>query len=458
MAKVLILGAGLTGLSSAYHLEKSNIFDYKIFERDDTPGGLCKSVKHNGFTFDYTGHLLHINNDYFKEFLETVLDLTQLNLITRKSYIYSNDQFTNYPFQTNLYGLPINVITECIEGFINKKSYIHKPKNFYEWVLKHFGAGIGKHFLFTFQSKLFSYDIKKISPNWTGRFVPSTSLKQIIEGALENKTEKIGYNSSFYYPKTGGIQTLTDNITKKLTNKVLTNHEIVSIDLKNKIVYFSNGNAEPYKQLISTLPLNSLLKLIKEPSNKSLGRASDKLLCNSLVNFNLGIDIPNLTNKHWIYFPEKKYAFYRVGFWHNFSQNMVKKDHSSLYGEFSYLPKTKNSKQLNKIKIESISKLTKILGISKQNIVEEKTLILKHAYVLYDEWREKNLEKLQKSLTEESIYSTGRFGAWKYSSMQEAVLDGKDVINTIKKNNFRSATKTNLNNIISQKREREITG
>ena len=65
MAEVVILGAGLTGLSSAYHLEKNNFFNYKIFEKDSRPGGLLKSIKQNGFTFDYTGHLLHINDKFF---------------------------------------------------------------------------------------------------------------------------------------------------------------------------------------------------------------------------------------------------------------------------------------------------------------------------------------------------------------------------------------------------------
>ena len=69
MAKVIIIGAGLTGLSAAYHLEKKGFNDYLIVEKEDSPGGLCRSIKQDGFTFDYTGHLLHSNNAYFSEFL-----------------------------------------------------------------------------------------------------------------------------------------------------------------------------------------------------------------------------------------------------------------------------------------------------------------------------------------------------------------------------------------------------
>ena len=68
VSRVVILGAGLTGLSAAYHFEKNNFFDFKIFEQESTCGGLARSVKHKHFTFDFTGHFLHCNNNYFSHF------------------------------------------------------------------------------------------------------------------------------------------------------------------------------------------------------------------------------------------------------------------------------------------------------------------------------------------------------------------------------------------------------
>ncbi len=58
-------------------------------------------------------------------------------------------------------------------------------------------------------------------------------------------------------------------------------------------------------------------------------------------------------------------------------------------------------------------------------MVVRKDLHLKYAYVIYDAWREKHLENLLKNLAHDGILSTGRYGGWKYSSMQEAVIDGK---------------------------------
>ena len=129
MAQIVILGAGLTGLSTAYHLEKKGFFDYKLFEKELEIGGLCRSISQDNFTFDFTGHLLHINDPYFLNFVKTVANLHQFSTVTRKSFIYSHNVHTRYPFQINLYGLPEKVINDCIEGFVRKKQ-TKNPKNY----------------------------------------------------------------------------------------------------------------------------------------------------------------------------------------------------------------------------------------------------------------------------------------------------------------------------------------
>jgi len=238
MAQIVILGAGLTGLSAAYHLEKKGFFDYKLFEKENKIGGLCKSVTQDGFTFDFTGHLLHINDPYFLEFIKKIIGLEQFNLVTRKSFIYSHDIHTKYPFQINLYGLPEKIITDCIEGFIRRKKNIH-PKNYYQWVLKHFGIGFANHFFFPYQQKIFAYDPRKLTHSWTGRFVPTTTLGQIIRGATIDKAETVGYNAQFYYPKKGGISLLAQKILQQLLLPIQKNFCATKIDLQNKTVNYA---------------------------------------------------------------------------------------------------------------------------------------------------------------------------------------------------------------------------
>ena len=427
MANIVIIGAGLTGISTAYHLEQQNFFDYILFEKEQNIGGLCGSVYQDGYTFDFTGHLLHVSDNYFESLIKDVVGFENMNQIKRRSFIFSHNTYTKYPFQINMYGLPTNVIVECIEGFVNRKN--KKGKSFYDWTISNFGNGIASHFFIPFQTKILSYDIKKVTSTWTGRFVPKTSLGQMLAGSLQDQSDDIGYNSNFYYPKNDGIFYWVKKLAQKLENRIQTGFELETIDVKNKILIFKNGHIETYNKLISTVPLDIFLNKIIEPSDIDIKKYSKKLICNSVINFNIGVKDRNISDKHWIYFPEDKYPFYRLGFPHNFSQNATPLGCSSLYGEMSYI--SNNKKDANSNLLLSLKETKKLLKINENEIETEKIINIDRAYVIYDFWREKNLTKILKTLEDLHILSIGRYGQWKYSSMQEAVLDGKSAAELI---------------------------
>jgi len=428
MAKTVIIGAGLTGLSAAYHLEKKGFTDYILFEKEPTIGGLCRSVQQDGFTFDYTGHLLHTNDTYFRSLLEEIVGLENFNAIQRRSFIFSQNKYTRYPYQINLYGLPTQTIADCIEGFI-KRPHSKNPKTFRQWVYSNFGTGFAKHFFLPYQTKIFAHNINQISASWTGRFVPQTSLTQIIEGALHDNTKPIGYNANFLYPKTGGIASWVHTFAQQIKKPIHTNHCVQTINLKNKTVHFTNGHIEQFEHLITTIPLDTLINCIEETSSTTLKYARKHLLCNSVVNFNLGIRNKNISDKHWIYFPEKQYPFYRIGFPHNFSDHMAPAGSSSLYGEFAHIGKS--SAWINRTLKHARAATSKILAIEQADIATECIIHIPHAYVIYDFWREKHLPRLLDTLKNYAIHSVGRYGEWKYASMQEAVLDGKKIADAV---------------------------
>ena len=426
MAEIVIIGAGLTGLSTAYHLEKLGYTQYKIFEKEPEVGGLCRSVYQDGFTFDYTGHLLHINDPYFKQFITEIAGLDAFNSINRRSYIYSQDTYTRYPFQVNLYGLPAATIAECIEGFVNRPRSKKVPQNFRDWVLTNFGSGIAQHFFYPYQKKIFDYPVEKLSSSWTGRFVPQTSLAEMISGALCPLPEQqIGYNAQFFYPKHDGIYFWIKKLHAHLKQPVQVQKKVIQVDLREKRVIFDDGSCERYTTLINTMPLNTFLSLLTEHSSTHLSAQATKLLCNSVVNFNLGIAREQLSDKHWIYYPEERYPFYRIGFSHNFSHSMAPPGHSSLYGEFSHLqrPMASVAQMLDTALIQT----KKVLQIADEEIVTQRIITIPHAYVIFNRWRDKNLPTLLHRLQEQHVHSVGRYGGWKYSSMQEGLLEGKEL-------------------------------
>jgi len=429
MARIAIIGAGLTGLSTAYHLEQRGYTDFELFEKESSVGGLCRTIQQDGFTFDFTGHLLHASDPYFQEFIYTITHPQDFNQIHRQSFIYSQERYTRYPYQINLYGLPTKTIADCIHGFVTRNTSLKKPKSFLEWVEKQFGSGFSDYFFKPYQRKIFAYDLRDITASWTGRFVPQTSLEQIIEGALTDKQDSVGYNSNFLYPKKGGIFFWVDKLAQAIAKPIHTGYCVETINTKEKILSFTNGHMQSYDILINTMPLDNLLNCLEEKSDTTLRKAIAYLKCNSVVNFNLGIARSDLSDKHWIYYPENQYPFYRIGFPHNFSRYSAPQGQSSLYGEFAHIGKS--SRWVTRTLNQALKHTKQLLGISDHEITTEKILYISHAYVIYNFWREKYLPRIHKQLRAYNIHSVGRYGEWKYSSMQEAILDGKSMAEKI---------------------------
>lgn len=434
--KVVILGAGLTGLSCAYYLGKD--FDYEVYEKEERVGGLCRSVKQNGFVFDYTGHLLHFQSTNTKKLLFHLLK-DNLKQHERRSWIYSKKVYTRYPFQANTYGLPIKIIKECVLGFvqaqIEKQTPRQKPSsNFYDWVLEHFGYGLAKHFMFPYNQKLWLTDLKNITCDWLLNFIPVPTLKQVLQGALQKQNENIGYNACFWYPQKGGIQVLPDALSKYIKNLHLS-AEAVKINLSKKEIEFKNGQKSNFDLIISTIPLPVLVGIIENATVK-LRMAARNLRYISVLNINLGIKRTNICDKHWVYFPEKEFIFYRVGFPTNFSSYLAPSPASSCYIEIAYKDgqiNVNDKKQIEKITQKAISHLQKAKILKKNDKILVKNILdLKYAYVVYDFKRRQNLDLIQNYLQKNNIYSIGRYGAWKYSTMVEALAEGQQMAQYLK--------------------------
>jgi len=426
--KIIILGAGLSGLTCAYYLKKN----YSIFEKESRVGGLCRSAKVEGFTFDYTGHLLHLKKDENKRLIKKLLG-KNLFLQKRKAWIYSKRTYTKYPFQANIYGLPPKVIKECIDGLMevrSPRSKVQGPKNFKTWIYGNFGRGYAKHFMIPYNEKLWTVPLEDISTEWTKRFIPIPTLKEALAGARGRQEKGFGYNIRFYYPLKGGIEELPRSFLPFIKNENL-NSKATKISLKDKKIKFGNGKEKKYQRLVSTIPLPELIKIIDRIPEK-INKASKRLRYVSVFNLNLGIKRENISDKHWVYFPEKDFSFYRVGFTSNFSSYLAPKGTSSIYTEVSYSKdKLLDKKRIGKRIIKDLIKAGIIT--SRDRILAKLALDIKYAYSLYDHNHRESVATIQKFLRENDIYSIGRFGSWEYLSMEDVIDQGRETAQHLNK-------------------------
>lgn len=426
MAKktILILGAGLAGLSAAWHLKEKGV-DCRIFEKESAAGGLCRSKKMQGFTFDCDGHLLHFRHRYPFELTKSLLK-DNLALHLRSSWIYSHRCYTPYPFQANLYGLPSRVIKDCILGFLEvsqrRRPGNKKKENFLEWIKHAFGEGISRHFMIPYNSKFWTVPPEELTCEWLDGFVPVPSLKDIVDGALGEGERKFGYNAHFWYPKKGGIGQLVSAFAAHLKN-IHTANTVTRIDLDKREIELSGGKRERFDYLVSSIPLPEIPFLVQGlPSGiRSWFR---RLRWNSILNLNLGLSGSNHLNRHWVYFPEKEVSFFRVGFYHNFSEDLVPRGKHSMYIETSYSP----DRPPNKKKIaERMKSDLKDLGIlsPKARIHAQEFNDIKYGYPIYDRNYLPAREKILGFLEKNRMFTCGRYGSWRYLSMADVIMEGR---------------------------------
>lgn len=425
----IIIGAGLAGLSCAYHLKG----DYIILERKDRAGGLCASVNLDGFVFDQSIHILYSSDEYVSTLIKEVLLKGNFRAQPRHSFIFSKDVYTEYPFQAHTYGLPADVIEECLLGLIkvsNTTDSGPKPKNFAEWIHATFGDGIAKHFMLPYNKKQWAIEPKLMDYAWIADRVLTPNIEEVLHGALFPPVKKFGPNSEFWYPDRGGIESLPLGFLPHVKNLRL-NAVVTRINTKDKTVELSGKEKLEYKSVISTIPLPVLVGMLDDAPS-AVADAARALQYNTIHTVNLCIDEPKISDKHWVYFPEDNCIFHRISYMMNFSENNAPSGKSSITVEIS----ESGHKKINRDSIlDDTLRDLESLGIIKtrDTVVDHCLMSLTPAYVIYDLNHRKNVDLIKSYMESRGIYPCGRFGDWEYLNMDHAILSGKRVAETLTK-------------------------
>ncbi|HEY3347409.1 MAG TPA: FAD-dependent oxidoreductase [Nitrospirota bacterium] len=424
---VVILGAGLAGLSAAWHIGKG----CEVFEAQDAAGGLCRTRELGGFRFDYTGHLLHLKDPYARKL---VLGLMKGNLAEheRKAAIFAYGGFTGYPYQANTYGLPEDAARECVQGFINapgRKPGGARPGNFRDWIKWNFGSGISDQFMLPYNGKLWQYPLEEMAVEAIEPYVPVPTVEDIERGATFDGAKGLGYNPRFYYPERGGIGSLVQAFLPGV-DWVSVGQRAVEICAGRRTVKFATGYSAWYDSLVNTMPLAELLDIITDAPGE-LKEAAAKLRYTSVYDISLGVAREEISPYHWIYFPGGEFSFYRAGILSNFASDMAPKGSSGLYVEVSHRPESVIPEE--ELVEKSISGLVSAGVLREDDEIPVRDVSdIKYAYVVMDAHSMKAVPAIHGWLHEKGIHSIGRYGAWEYSSMEDAILEGRAVSERVK--------------------------
>ena len=423
-AKVVILGGGLTGISAAIHLH----LPWVLFEKEARLGGHARTDERAGYLFDRTGHWLHLRDPGVQALVADLLP-GQMVSVERKARIFSHGVLTRYPFQANLHGLPPDVIKECLLGVIEARTRRDdpgEPRDFEEYCLRHFGAGISRHFMIPYNERLWGVHPREITAAWCSRFVPLPNLEQVVAGAVGAGVAEMGYNASFSYPRTGGIETFTRALATRMTDgnvHTATAADVVDFRTRDVVV---GGERIPYRAVVSSLPLPELLARMPGLPPE-IEEHAGRLRCTTLRYLNVATRSAPPADWHWIYVPEKRYPFYRVGVFTNAVASMAPAGGGSLYVEMA------DRAPVTDIGVrEAITALVDAGAVrSVEDVVFAEPRLIETAYVVFDEHYYAATTAIFRFLESHHIYPRGRYGAWTYNSMEDCVIAGREVAATI---------------------------
>ncbi len=477
----LVVGAGPTGLSAAYHLGEDSL----TIDANDRVGGWCRSIKDAGYTFDYAGHIMFSNDPFVHELYRTLLG-DNVHWQDREAWVYSKGVHTRYPFQGALYGLPTEVLKECIVGAIEARfgpidgvaapgtrreagsgprapalecadndgpsdccadgvvpdaahgdvkdladsavtgfSDRRAPRNFEEFIYQVWGAGVAKHFAVPYNRKIWTVPLQEMETSWLGGRVPLPNLDEMIEGALRPVAKPVGPNARFGYPLRGGFQALMDGFLPHIRGELRLSTRLVGLQLQARIAEFDDGTHVSWRSLISTMPLPELIRLLGDQAPVHVQRAVAALRHASVRCVNLGVARPGVTDKHWIYYPEDT-VFHRIFVQGNASPHNNPEGGFGLTCEITYSPTKPLPCDGQALVDRCIAECRQVGMLREDDVVEVANLVdMPYAYVIYDHARADNVARIRGWLASRGIVLAGRYSEWEYYNSDHAFIAGK---------------------------------
>lgn len=421
---VLILGAGLAGISAALHARSP----YRLVERSDRVGGLCKTDVRDGFHFDATGHWLHLRDPDMRRLAEEVLPGGWIT-VQRRAGIWSHRRFTRYPYQVNTHGLPPEVVAENILGFIEaqfgeggRALREREPRDFAEFILRHLGEGFARNFMFPYNAKLWTVHPREMSTEWMGRFVPRPTVQQVVRGALGLEGDQAGYNATFIYPREGGIESLPRALASRLPRPAECGVHPIAIDPSQKTARLSTGEEVRWRHIVATIALPELVRLCAGAPAAVL-EAAAQLRATTVTYVNVAARDLGPAPLHWAYLPEERYAAYRVGSASAAVPSLAPVGCRSFYVEFSAAGPL-DAATVERQAVDTLLDLEFVRARGDVLFTEARTI--PHAYVIYDDRYGPAKREIASWLESRDILVAGRYGRWEYSSMEDALLAGRE--------------------------------
>jgi len=446
---IIILGSGVGGLSAGWMLARKDKYHVTVVERANVTGGVCGTFQFDDFLLDYGPHKSY---SAVPEVLEELKNLMGDEFIQheKSNSIYLFNSYLKYPVSMIDLAFKMGFKNLCqsglsvIGGLFKKKNKAINIESYEDYVLNKFGRKIYELVFEPLADKVWG-DPSTLSADLARTRIPSTSILDVALRALGLKKESTLTDAKyFFYPRRGFgriparmqeeiIKSGGDVLTESTPMKIIRNGKTIS-----GVEVDTNGinRTLPCDLLISSIPINHLVSLLKEKEEPDLKIAlqnAERLQYRTAFLAYIILHKEEVTNNHWIFFPGRDIIFGRVFEQKRISSDMVPKDRTVLCCDFTDYEHGNLSKDTDEQLIDKcISDLEKI-GIIEKSWVEKSFLIrLPQFYPRYDLFYKETISELYNSLKRfDNLLLTGRIGFYNYNNSDHCVDMGKFIADNL---------------------------
>lgn len=435
--RIVIIGAGPTGLGAGYRLRELGYRNFLMLEAADHVGGLAASeVSANGFTYDIGGHVLFSHYPYFDALFDRLMGDDYQELV-REAWVWMEDRFLPYPFQNNLRYLSRETVLECVLGLIEAQKQpvdLSRFANFEELIRGVFGAGIAKHFMLPYNFKVWAHPPCMMNREWIGERVSVVDVARVLTNVILDRDDVAwGPNSTFKYPRYGGTGGLFSRIEPFVRDHLRVNARVTRVDTESREIVLSDGSRESYDMLLSTMPIDLLVSQLDRAPDCVRDAAANLRHSGSYI-VGVGVNRPAPSSKCWMYFPEDNAPYYRLTYLSNYSADVVpdRSRQHSLLAEISHSAmKPEDRGTIAERTVQGMLNTRMLEPRDVEHLADLHVIEREYTYPLPSVGRDEALRTILPYLDSCDIYSRGRFGAWRYEvgNMDHSVAQGVEWVN-----------------------------
>lgn len=425
--KTVILGAGLAGISTAYFLQQyPNYDDITLLEKEMTPGGLCRSIRVDGYIYDIGPHILFSKDKEMLDLMLSVLD--EKNDLKRSNKILYKGCPVQYPFENDLSKLPEEDLQYCINAFNHNPYENYDAENMIQFFLKTFGEGITNCYLRPYNEKIWKYDPAFMDTSMVDR-IPKPTQEEIRRSAAGETVDGYVHQLYFSFPSEGGIEAVPNGFLKRLDPRkchVETGCDITRVEKTGSQFSVSTADGKKYvaDQLISTIPVQELTRLYAGATPEVEEHVGDLRYNSIVVSF---VKTPyDLCGENFAFMiPDKDVIFHRISKM-DFLGPAYHRD-----GEATYMVEV-TYRRNDSVDMMSPAELQKriaegltTIGFAKRpaDVTTVDVIHQEYAYVIYDLNHRRNMECIRKFYQDNGIVLHGRFGNFEYWNMDRILRE-----------------------------------